>query len=174
MRIRSISGPSIALIAFCLLAAAVTTASAATSTPGLRATTPSYTFKLVIGAPAQMWTRAQVEATHPETGELPLMGSMPGISMSGSQRHLEVHVYSRSTGKPVAGAHPTITVTDITAKNAKPTQIPVAEMERVAMGEADAADLHYGNNVTLTPGHHYKVTVTLSGQQAILEAMAAT
>ena len=156
-------------IALCVLAAAVTTASAATSTPGLRATTPSYTFKLVIGAAAQMWTRAQVETTQPETGELMLMGSMTGISMSGSQRHLEVHIYSRSTGKPVAGAHPTITVTDITAKNAKPMKIPVAELEGVAKGPAD---LHYGNNVNLTPGHHYKVTVTLNGQQAILEATA--
>jgi hypothetical protein len=35
---------------------------------------------------AQMWTRAQVEATHPETGELMLMGSMTGISMSGRAR----------------------------------------------------------------------------------------
>ena len=60
-------------------------------------------------------------------------------------------------------------MTDITAKNAKPTQLPVAEMEGVAIG---AADLHYGNNVTLTPGHHYIVTVTLNGQQAVLEATA--
>jgi hypothetical protein len=157
-------------VALCVLATAMTAAGAAISaSPGLRATTPSYTFKLVIGMAAQMWTRAQVEATHPETGELMLMGSMTAISMSGSQRHLEVHIYSRSTGKPVAGAHPTITVTDITAKNAMPTQIPVAEMEGVAQG---AADLHYGNNVTLTPGHHYKVTVTLNGQQAVLEATA--
>jgi hypothetical protein len=169
MSIRSKRAPYLAPIAVCALAAAVTTARAATSTPGLRATTPSYTFKLVIGMAAQMWTPAQVETTQPETGELTLMGPMTAISMSGSQRHLEVHIYSRSTGKPVAGAHPTITVTDLTAENAVPTQIPVAEMEDVAKGPSD---LHYGNNVTLAPGHHYKVTVTLNGQRTVLEATA--
>jgi hypothetical protein len=60
-------------------------------------------------------------------------------------------------------------VTDITAKNAMSTQIPVAEMEGVAKG---AANLHYGSNVTQTPGHQYKVTVTLNGQQAVPEATA--
>jgi hypothetical protein len=169
MSIRSRRAPCPALIVLSILAAAVTTASAATGIPGVTATTPSYTFKLVIGMAAQMWTRAQVATTHPATGEALLMGSMSAISMSGTQRHLEVHIYSRSTGKPVVGAHPTITVTDITAKNAKPTQIPVAEMEGIAKGPAD---LHYGNNVSLTPGHHYKVTVTLNGQQATLEATA--
>jgi hypothetical protein len=119
-----------------VLATAVTTASAATSTPGLRATTRSYMFKLVIGMPAQLCTPAQLKLT-PETGEALLVGSGTAISLSGSQRHLDVHIYARSTGKPVAGAHPTITVADITAKNAKPMQIPVAELEGVAKGPAD-------------------------------------
>jgi hypothetical protein len=138
--------------------------------PGLKATTTSYTLTLAIGMPEQMWTPAQVRVKHPKTGEVMLMGSMGGaMSMGGSQRHLEVHIYSRSTGKPVAGANPTISAIDTSTKNAMAITVPVAEMEGVVAG---AADLHYGNNVDLVGGHTYRVTVILNGQHAVLEATA--
>jgi hypothetical protein len=146
-------------------------AAASTSTsPAAQATTKSYHFKLSIGMSEQMWTPAQVKAKHPKTGEEMLMGSMSSaMSMHGSQRHLEVFILSRSTGKPVAGAHPTISALDTSVKNAMPIKVPVAEMEGVLAG---SADLHYGNNVTLVPGHAYAVTVVLNGQRAILHATA--
>jgi hypothetical protein len=153
-----------------LLAPVATDAAARATAPGLKATTSSYTFTLMIGMPEPMWTPAQVKVKHPKTGEVMLMGSMGGaMSMGGSQRHLEVHIYSRSTGKPVAGANPTITVIDTSAKNAMAIKVPVAEMQGVVAG---AADLHYGNNVDLVGGHTYKVTVTLEGQHAVLQATA--
>jgi hypothetical protein len=112
----------------------------------------------------QMWTPAQVKAKHPRTGEVMLMGSMGGgMSMGGTQRHVEVHITSRATGKVIANAHPTITVVDTTAKNAMSVKVPVAEMEGVITG---AADLHYGNNVDLVGGHVYRITVTLNGERA--------
>ena len=50
------------------------------------------------------------------------------------------------------------------------SNVPVALMEGVTEG---AADLHYGNNINLIGGHVYKVTVTLNGQRAVLQATAA-
>jgi hypothetical protein len=161
------------LAAFVLAVAPASSATAAVSpaaAPGSRATTKSYTFTLMIGMPEQMWTLAQFKSMHPKTGELMLMGSMMGgMPMGDSQRHLAVHIYARATGKPVAGADPTISVIDTTLKNPSPVKVPVAEMEGVSAG---AADLHYGNNVYLTGGHTYEVVVTLNGQRAVLRAPA--
>lgn len=132
--------------------------------------TKSYAFKLTLGMSEQMWTQAQVRAKHPKTGEVMLMGSMGGaMSMGGTSRHLEVHITSRATKRVVAGAHPTMTALDTTAKNAMPITVPVAEMEGVTEG---AADLHYGNNVHLIAGHRYTITVRLNGERAIFHTKA--
>lgn len=153
-----------------VLAPILPAAAASGMSPSAHATSASYRFTLTIGMPEQMWTLAQVKAKHPKTGEVMLMGSMAGgMSMGSSQRHLEVHIYARSTGKPIAGGHPTISAVDASAKNAMPITVPVAEMEGVTSG---AADVHYGNNVNLVGGHTYKVTVTLNGQRASLQATA--
>ena len=157
----------VAALVVALLPAA---AAARTSAPGERATTKSYIFKLSIGMPEQMWTPAQVKAKHPKTGEVMLTGPMDGgMSMSGSTRHLEVHIYSRATGKVVEGAHPTITALATTVKDGTMITISAAEMKGVASG---ASDLHYGDNVDLIGGHLYRVTVTLRGERAVLAARA--
>jgi hypothetical protein len=94
-----------------------------------------------------------------------LDGSMSDpMSMGGSQRHLEVHITTRHTGKIVTGARPTITTMDTSIKNAMMIKVPVATMEGVTSG---LADLHYGNNVHLVVGHTYAVTVTLGGERAV-------
>lgn len=128
-------------------------------------TTKSYIFKLSIGMPEHMWTKAQVRRKHPKTGEVMLMGSMGGgMSMGGARRHLEVHIVTRATHHVVAGAHPTITLIDRTAHTGMAIHVPVAEMQGVNKG---AADLHYGNNVRLRAGHTYKVIVVLHGERAV-------
>ena len=160
---------ALAAVAFALLPTAAGAAAVATD-PGVKATTTSYVFKLSIGMPEHMWTLAQVKAKHPTTGEVMLMGSMGGaMSMGGSQRHLEVHIFSRATGKVVVGAHPTIKATDATIKNAMTMTVPAAEMKGVTSG---VSDVHYGNNVSLVGGHLYRVTVSLRGEHAVLAARA--
>jgi hypothetical protein len=150
------------------MAAALVAGSAALVTTGMAPasqtkTTKSYVLKLTIGMAEHMWTPAQVKAKHPTTGEVMLLGSMSSGMMGGSQRHLEVHITSRPTGKVVAGAHPAMTALDTSADNAMMITIPVVEMQGVTEG---SCDLHYGNNVELTAGHVYKITVTLNGQWA--------
>ncbi len=78
-------------------------------------------------------------------------------------RHLEVHICSRTTGKVVQNAQPTITVVDHTSKGMA-ERVSVAEMEGIGAG---VADLHYGNNITMPAMHRYTVTVILNGQKAI-------
>jgi hypothetical protein len=158
------------------MSAALAMSGAALATAGMSPapqtkTTKSYVFKLSIGMPEHMWTPAQVKAKHPTTGEVMLMGSMSGGMMGASQRHLEVHITSRSTGKVVAGAHPTMTALDTTATNAMTSTIPVAEMQGVTEG---SSDLHYGNNVDLAAGHRYQIAVTLNGQRAVFTVTSPT
>lgn len=152
------------------VAAPIASAAPQMSPPLKTVTTKSYVYKLSIGMSEQMWTPAQVRAKHPKTGEVMLMGSMSGgMSMGGAVRHLEVHIVSRAGGHVVAGAHPTITAIDTTVQGGMTINVPVAEMEGVTEG---AADLHYGNNVHLTAGHTYKVTVVLHGERAVFHVKA--
>jgi hypothetical protein len=136
------------------------------------AKTKSYEFKLSIGMPEKMWTPAQVKSKHPTSGEVMLSGSMGGaMSMGGAARHLEVHITSRSSGKVVSGAHPSISAIDTSVKDAMTIKVAVAAMEGVSAG---AADLHYGNNVHLIAGHTYRITVTLNGERAVFRDKVAS
>jgi len=137
------------------------------ASPTQTKTTKSYVFELSVGMAEKMWTPAEVRAKHPKGGEVMLAGSMGGgMSMGGSARHVEVQIVKRSTGKVVATAHPTITLVDQNVKNAMAMKVPFAIMRGVDEG---AADVHYGNNVDLVVGHRYRVTVRLTGEQAVFQ-----
>ena len=136
--------------------------------------TKSYVFALSIGRTETMYTPAQVRTKHPTDGEVMLSGKMvtgmAGMDMGGqSQRHLEVHICTTG-GAVVTGAHPTIVVQDPKASSMT-MSVPVAVMQGVGEG---TSDLHYGNNVDLTPGHKITVTVTLKGQRAVFHTTVPT
>jgi len=150
----------------CVSAAALVLAGpAAAATITKNATTKSYKLTLVVGPTETMYTAAQVKAKHPKTGEV-VVGSMGmgggSMAMGAANRHLEVHVYSRATGKVASGAVPAMTLTDTTGM-AMPEKIDAMAMQGIVEGPSD---LHYGNNVTLTAGHDYKVVVTVKGEKA--------
>jgi len=126
--------------------------------------TSSYVFVLKIGPFEEMVSLADAKAKHLKHAEVMVSGAMMGMHMAMSmQRHLEVQICRRSTGKVVLGAHPAITVADLTAKT-KPEVVSVAAMYGLAEG---VSDMHYGNNVPMRAGHVYRVTVALGGQKAI-------
>jgi len=143
----------------------VAAASAATVTRS--ATTSTYKLTLVVGPLETMYTPAEVKAKHPKTGEVMVGGSMGmgGMSMGAGNRHLEVHVASRATGKPLATMPSSITLQDTSAMSgmSMSTKVDVVAMEGVGKG---MSDLHYGNNVKLTAGHRYKVVATVKGEKA--------
>ena len=148
----------------CVSAAALVLAGpAAAATITKNATTKSYKLTLVVGPTETMYTAAQVKAKHPKTGEV-VVGSMGmgSMAMGGANRHLEVHVYSKGSGKVAKSAVPAMTLTDTTGM-AMPEKIDAMAMQGIVEGPSD---LHYGNNVTLTAGHDYKVVVTVKGEKA--------
>ena len=138
---------------------------AAAATITRTATTARYTVRLDVGHSETMYTAAEAKAKHPTSGEVMVGGgsmSMGG-SMAGMARHLEVHIRSRATGKPVTSVMPVITLTDTTPMAMTSDKLDVMAMEGVGDG---LADLHYGNNVSLTANHVYKVLVTIKGDTA--------
>ena len=133
------------------------------------ATTATYKLTLDVGPLETMYTQAQVDAKHPKTGEVMIDTGMGGMSMgdmkmAAGNRHLEVHIASRVTGKAVSGLMPTISLEDTGGMPmAMSSKVDVVEMEGIGQG---MSDLHYGNNVKLTGGHTYKVVVTVKGEKA--------
>jgi hypothetical protein len=128
--------------------------------------TASYQLTLSVGPKETMYTTAEVAAKHPTSGEVMLDGgmSMGGMSMGPGNRHLEVQVKSRKTGKLLT-VEPAVTLTDTTAMSgmAMADKLHVMAMYGVQQGRSD---LHYGNNVNLTARHTYKVVVTVKGEKA--------
>jgi hypothetical protein len=93
------------------------TAPAATITRAV--TTASYRVVLDLGPAETMYTPAQLKTMHPRSGEVMLANAMAmgGMSMgAGMTRHLELHVFSRATGKVLTGLMPKISLTDTSAK----------------------------------------------------------
>ena len=151
------------LAASALALVLATTAAAATITK--HATTKSYLLTLDVGPGESMYTQAQVKSMHPKSGEVMLgSGAMAGsMAMAGgNERHLEVHVTSRTTGKVVTNVTPQISVVDKTAMTMT-TKLHVVAMEGIGAG---TSDVHYGNNVSVTRGHVYDVTVIVRGETA--------
>src|SRR5205085_1471207 len=131
------------------------------------ATTASYKLTLSVGPKEAMYTAEELKTKHPKSGEVMVGDSMGmgDMSMGAANRHLEVHVASRATGKVVANAAPSISLTDTSAMGGMAASEKVNAMAMEGIGEG-VADLHYGDNVKLTAGHVYKVVVTVKGEKA--------
>ena len=118
-----------------------------------------------------MYTRAQVKAEHPTSGEEMLSGSMTtgmaGMTMPSGERHLEVHICTAG-GAVYTKGHPTISIVDTSAKALAVMMVPVATMEGIGEG---SSDFHYGNNVALTAGHHLRVSVFMNGRKAVFHTI---
>ncbi|HTS94151.1 MAG TPA: hypothetical protein VMG55_19220 [Stellaceae bacterium] len=133
------------------------------------ALTPHYRIVLQIGPAEAMYTPTEARLRHPDVGEIMLggrlsaeiggLGHEPAGGPVPDERHLELHVVSRATGKVVAEAHVTIA---IAGPDKRWNSVPVARMYGI---EAGPDDLHYGNNVRLPPGA-YSVRASVNGERA--------
>ena len=128
--------------------------------------TTTYKLTLSVGPKEAMYTAAEVKAKHLTSGEVMIDDgmSMDGMSMGAGNRHLELLIKSRATGK-VLSLMPKITLTDTNAMSgmAMADKLHVMAMYGIEEGRSD---LHYGNNVKLTAGHMYKVVATVKGEKA--------
>jgi hypothetical protein len=136
--------------------------------------TNSWNLSLEVGPLQPMYTPAQVSAQHPKAGEVTFSGQMvmpPGmanmVSMAGMSApgwyHLEVHFYDKTSGFPVRGLDPVITVTNTGSGQAQ--TVPIVTMQGINEG---SRDFHYGNNIELPKGQ-YHVTATASGQTGVFD-----
>jgi hypothetical protein len=130
---------------------------------GTTAKTAHYVFTVAVGMPEKMYSPAQEKALKPQTGEVMLSATITGghTGMASGSRHLEVHICSRTTGKTITDANPSISVTGPPMQMAM--LVGVMRMRGVGKG---AADTHYGNNVTLKPGATYGVMIRLKHELA--------
>jgi hypothetical protein len=134
--------------------------------------TANYTLLLHVVSPQNMYTPQQVKQQNPTDGEVMFSGTMvmppgmQGMSMSNTSypagwRHMEVHVYARSTNAVIRNASPIMTVTnDLTGQK---RTVPKVTMQSVTDGPSD---LHYGNNVYLPSGYAYTATVQVGDDVA--------
>lgn len=124
-----------------------------------------YKIVLSIGPAEKMYSLADYKKMHPKVGEIMLSGTMMmnGMESMGANsmfapHHLEVHIYSATSGTVVRHANVAISITDLHTK--KVTKIPVATMQGIGAG---AKDYHYGNNVALMT-EHYAVGISVNGR----------
>src|SRR5579859_4389929 len=130
--------------------------------------TAHFRLTLQIGPMEAMYSEADAKATHPTSGEVMLSGkmtggmpsmdhAMPGMTSMPGMRHVELHAYSLKTGKAVPDASVTIV---LIGADKKRQRVPIARMYGVSEG---LADLHYGNNMRVSPGT-YAVDATVNGE----------
>jgi hypothetical protein len=116
-----------------------------------------YKLTLSIGPTEPMYIRAQVNKSHPKSGEVMVSGSMTmsGRGMHGAKlnHHLELHVYDGMSGTTVTKAMVTITIRDARGKLLE--RVPIATIYGIKEG---MADFHFGNNVALMAGKYQVVT----------------
>jgi hypothetical protein len=103
-----------------------------------------------------------------EGGAPPVMLDAP----SHPNHHLVVHVFDRKTRQAVTDATVTMSFASLDRKGhaaGAPTEVPVVVMQAIGKGPAST---HYGNNVTMPPGH-YQVTVAVNGKTAVFGVTAS-
>jgi mRNA degradation ribonuclease J1/J2 len=110
----------------------------------------------------QMFTAAEAQEQHPIEGELIISGT--GRALGVDSRHVEAHVYDRSTGLPLANLKPHIVLLNRTT--GQHIEVESTLMQDVNIG---AIDIHYGNNVTVVGNSDLRLTVTIGDEEAILD-----
>lgn len=161
--------------------------------------TATYELVAAAGPLEATYTKAQVAAQHPDTGEMMISGEMQGpagmpmnggpgsgtsstgpmstgrsgapnnTAASGDFRHVEVHICGRASGRVVQNATPSMSLTD-TSPSGQTQTLPVAMMRGV---HSQMADMHYGNNARMIMGHHYSLDVVMHGEHATFDLGAA-
>ncbi len=113
-----------------------------------------------------MFTHDEAADLHPSQGELIVHGG--AVDISPTARHVEAHVYDRSTGLPVTSPEPELEVL-VHATGERITIEPTL-MQDVVVGEPD---LHFGNNVELPDDTDLTITVTVGDEEVSIDGHLA-
>lgn len=126
------------------------------------ATTEDYIVVANVLPGERMFTSAEAKAEHPTEGELIIDG--PGHPLGPDVRHVEAHIYDRTTGLPLTSVRPVIVVLNRTSGEL--TEVRSTLMQDVNIG---AADIHFGNNVPVSGDSDLSLTVTIGDQEVTLD-----
>ena len=126
------------------------------------ATTERYLVVANVLPGERMFTSAQAAAENPTEGELIIRG--PGNPIGAHVRHVEAHVYDRTTGLPLSNVTTAILLLNRTT--GERVAVEPTLMQDVNIG---ALDIHYGNNVIVTGSSDVRLTITINGQEVTLD-----
>lgn len=110
----------------------------------------------------EMFTAAQTREQHPIEGELIISGM--GRALGVDSRHVEAHVYDRSTGLPLANLKPRIVLLNRTT--GQRIDVESTLMQDINIG---ALDVHYGNNVMVAGDSDLRLTVTIGAEEVTVD-----
>jgi hypothetical protein len=110
----------------------------------------------------EMFTPAQMAADHPTEGEAVIDG--PANPLGDDVRHVEAHIYDRTTGKPLADLHPVIVLVNHTTGTR--TEISPTLMQDVKIG---ALDVHYGNNVVVPADSDLSLSIKIGPEEVSVD-----
>lgn len=125
-------------------------------------TTAHYLVVVNVLPSEHMMTRAEMNAMHPTEGELIINGI--GEPQGAGVRHVEAHIYDRTTGQVVTSLVPSIRLVNRTTGEV--VDVVPTLMEDVIVGPLD---LHYGNNVPVTGDSDISVQVTVAGEEVSVD-----
>lgn len=115
------------------------------------------------------------QANGATSGEV--MAQMPGMPMpvmtmtdqgQPVNRHLEVHLFNKTTGAVLESPIPTMTITDAMGKSRK-----LASVTAMYGAKEGTSDWHFGNNVYLPDGT-YTISVQVGNEQATFKDVPVT
>ena len=110
----------------------------------------------------EMFTQKDFDRLHPAEGELILQRT--GRKIGPDVRHVEAHVYDRTTGLPRADV--TLTIVVVNRTTGERTMVPPTLMQDVNIG---ASDVHYGNNVMIRGNSDLSLKVTVGHEEVTLD-----
>ena len=125
------------------------------------ATTKDYLLVVNVLPGEHMFTTSELDELHPIAGECIIRGI--GNQLGPNVRHVEAHVYDRTTGLPTTTVTPSIQLSDLDSGaviNVEPTM-----MQDVVIG---AVDVHFGNNVVLPGNRDVRVAVAIGNESVVI------
>jgi hypothetical protein len=110
-----------------------------------------------------MFSDMQMKSMNPTVGEAILdhgVGDPVGMGV----RHVEAHVYDRSTGLPLSNIKPAIRVFNRTTGDH--IDVPPTLMQDVVIG---SPDIHYGNNVPVRGNSDISLAITVGSEEVTVD-----
>ncbi len=109
-----------------------------------------------------MFTTAEADAQNPTEGELIIRGI--GNPVGDHVRHVEAHIYDRTTGLPRSDVTTSILLLNRTTGERE--IVAATLMQDINTG---ALDIHYGNNIAVRSNSDLRLIVTVDGEEVTLD-----